>query len=206
MDGTNGLSASDVALLGKNGNGWNDASILWFVILIFAMGGFGAWGGRGAAPAPQYATTDQLTEGLNNNRVQDQLQQIALSSANNNYETAQLISAQTNSLMQQNYANQINVVQGFNQVNTNMMAQTNSLNSKLDALASKMDQCCCSIKTQMLQDKYEAAQRELTVAQNAISNYNQSQYILGQMGRYVAWAGQGSSAGAADAAAVKLGA
>lgn len=32
-----------------------------------------------------------------------------------------------------------------------------------------------------------------------ISNYNQSQYILSQMGRYVAWAGSGTPAGAASA-------
>ncbi len=47
--GTNGLSASDVALLtGRNGNngGWGDsgAGAWWLIILLLALGG---WGGRG---------------------------------------------------------------------------------------------------------------------------------------------------------------
>lgn len=195
MDST-AMTPADYAAVTRNaGNGWNDASILWFVILIFAMGGFGAWGGRGAGgpmPQQQYATTDQLTEGLNNNRIQDQLQQIALSSANNNYETAQLITQQTNALQQQNYANQINVVQGFNQVNTNLMSQTNTLASKLDQLAAHMDECCCSIKTQMMQDKYEALQNQYNQAQSVINSQATANRVLNAMGRYVAWEGSGS--------------
>lgn len=169
---------------------------MWFLALFIILfgGGYGGFGNRGVMP--NVATQEQLQEGLNNNLVQSQLQQIALSSANNNYETAQLINGQTTALMQQNNTNLINAIQGFNQVNLTLQNQTNVLSQQIQALLSKMDSCCCEIKSQMLQDKYEASQNQLLAARNDISNYNQSQYILGQMGRYVAWAGSGSPAAA----------
>lgn len=63
-------------------------------------------------------------------------------------------------------------------------------------LDAKMSQCCCEIKTQMLQNRLDEAERRNVVLQNAIDNANQSQYILGQLGRFVAWAGTGSQAAA----------
>ena len=44
----------------------------------------------------------------------------------------------------------------------------------------------------MLQDRLSDRDIQLATARNEISNYNQSQYLLGQMGRYVAWSGSGS--------------
>jgi hypothetical protein len=113
--------------------------------------------------------------------------------ANNNYETAQLISAQTNQMLQQNNTNLINAIQGFNQVNLGIQNQTNVLSGQLQALGAQLNECCCSIKTQMLEDKLADTQAKLVAAQNAISNANQSQYLLGQLGRFVAWAGDGTA-------------
>ena len=172
---------------------------MWFIALLILLfgGGIGGFGNRG--PMPNVVTQEQFQEGLNNNLVQSQLQQIALSSANNNYETAQLINGQTNALMQQNNTNLINAIQGFNQINLTIQNQTNVLAQQLQALYSKMDSCCCEIKTEMLQNKYEASQNQLLTARNDISNYNQSQYLLGQFGRFVPWAGSGSQAAAGAA-------
>ncbi len=75
-----------------------------------------------------------------------------------------------------NYANQINVVQGFN-----------AIQQAISALGYQMDSCCCSIKTQMLQDKYEALENQYRTAQNDLSNAAQSQYILNALGRFVAY-------------------
>lgn len=47
----------------------------------------------------------------------------------------------------------------------------------------------------MLQDRLENAQSVINSQAAQISNYNQSQYLLGQMGRFVAW----NPSGAADA-------
>jgi len=50
-----------------------------------------------------------------------------------------------------------------------------------------MDQCCCSIKTQMLQDKYEQLEDKYRSVQTDLSNAAQSQYILNALGRFVAY-------------------
>lgn len=179
------LTTGDLALM-RDGEGMGGNGFLYFlaIMFLFGMGGNGfGWGGRGpAGPAP--ASADQVNQGFMN----QQLQQIALSSANNNYETAQLINGQTNMLMQQNNTNLINAIQGFNQVNIS-----------LQNMMAKMDSCCCEIKTQMLQNRYEDERAKNVSLQNEISNFQQSQYILGQMGRWVAWVGSGSQASTAGA-------
>ena len=123
-----------------------------FLIIAVLFGGFGGFGfgGRGSE---NYATTEFVQSAINNQAVQTGLRDVLLSSANNNYETAQLINAQTNALQQQNYANQINVVQGFN-----------AIQQAIAALGYQMDSCCCSIKTQMLQDKYENLENQYRTA------------------------------------------
>ena len=149
------------------GSDWLGAFLI-IAVLFGGFGGFGFGGGNAAAAVDvNSAITNQtLTQGIQN---------ILLSSANNNYETAQLVTAQTRDIMTQGYTNQINAVQGFNQ-----------LQQQIAALGSRMDSCCCEIKTTLLQDKYDAAARELAKAQNEAVNAAQSQYLLGVMGKWVA--------------------
>ena len=159
---------------GMDGFGGGSAFIWIFGLLILLgmfNGGFGFGGNRGPAPATQ----EYVQTAIDNAGINSQLQQIALSSANNNYETAQLVTAQTRDIMTQGYTNQINAVQGFNQ-----------LQQQIAALGSRMDSCCCEIKTTLLQDKYDAAARELAKTQNEAVNAAQSQYLLGVMGKWVA--------------------
>ena len=179
------LTTGDLALMKDEGIGGSNSFLWIFALLILMFGGGGlGFGGRGPMPAG----ADQVNQGFTN----QQLQQIALSSANNNYETAQLINAQTNTLMQQNNTNLINAIQGFNQVNLGIQNQTNALSQQLMALQAKLDSCCCEIKTQMLQNRYEDERAANVALRNDISNYNQSQYLLGQTGRWVGWATSGS--------------
>lgn len=181
------LTTGDLALMKDDGFGGSN-SFLWIfalLILMFGGGGFGFGGGRGPMPAG----ADQVSQGFTN----QQLQQIALSSANNNYETAQLINAQTNAMMQQTNTNLINAIQGFNQVNLGIQNQTNMLSQQIQALQAKLDSCCCDIKTQMLQNRYEDERAANVALRNDISNYNQSQYLLGQTGRWVGWATSGTA-------------
>lgn len=56
------------------------------------MGGGNFLGNNGRG---DYVTQAQFADGLSNQSIQSQLQQIALSSANNNYETAQLLNQKT---------------------------------------------------------------------------------------------------------------
>ena len=186
-----GLSNSDVALLSGKNDGMFDGggAFFWiFALLILAGGGFGGFGNNNRG----YVTESDLTNQLNAQTTNQQLQQIALSSANNNYETARLVNEQTNALMNQNNTNLINAIQGFNQVNQNTSNLINQLSSKVDQLSYHLDQCCCEIKTQMLQNRLDDAQAALVAANGQISNANQSQYLLSQMGRWVGWATTGS--------------
>lgn len=166
----------------------NNFIYIFGLLLLFGMmnGGFGFGGNRGPMMPPDLVTTAQMQQGFDNQQTQGALQQLLVGTANNNYETAQLINAQTNALMQQNYTNQINAVQGFNQVNMNIQNQTNVLSQMLQALSAKVDSCCCEIKTQMLQNRLDEAERNNVAKDGIISNYNQSQYILGTMGKWVA--------------------
>lgn len=170
------LTASDAIALRDSGDGMfgGGNAFFWvFALLLLGNGGFYGNGGN--------VTQAELTNQLNAQTQQAQLQQIALSSANNNYETAQLIN-QTNS------TNLINAIQGFN-----------NLSQQISGLSAQLDTCCCSIKTQMLQDKLDEANAKIIAQQNEISNAQQTQQILNTLGRFVAWAGSGSQSYSAAA-------
>lgn len=169
----NSYSLADLAAV--KGDGMGGGGLLFFLVILFLfMGGGGNWGGNQNA---------NLNEALNNQTALLNQQQIMLSSANNNYETAQLINGQTNTIMQQNNTNLVNAIQGFNQ-----------LSSKIDQLSYHLDQCCCDIKTQMLQNRLDDANAALVAAQNSISNANQSQYLLSMLGKYTPTAGTAAGA------------
>lgn len=207
------LAPSDAALLAKDGDGmWGgNGAFFWvFALLLLSGGGFGNWGNNNQRG--DYVTQADLTNQLNAQSTQNQLNQLGIQMANQNYETARLVSDQTNQMLQQNNTNLINAIQGFNTVNQNMSAGFNTVNQNLNAgvaalanqinqLGYHLDQCCCDIKTQMLQNRLDDANAALVAAQNNISNYNQSQYILSQLGRFVAWTPSGSQAVTTSAAA-----
>lgn len=210
MGENSSMSPADIiALMGNRGFGSGDG-LGWLILILLFLGGFSGWGNRGPGPAPtpvvppNVATTTDVQTAVNNQTVNSGIQQILLSSANNNYETAQLVSQQTNALQQQNYANQINAIQGFNNLGMNVtsgfnntqnaiMAQTNALQQQISQLGYQMDQCCCSIKTQMLQDRLDDRNRQLAEANDKITSMQSANYILGNAGRFVAWAGSGSA-------------
>lgn len=157
---------------GMDGFGGGSAFVWIFGLLILLgmfNGGFGFGGGRGPAPATQ----EYVQTAIDNAGINSQLQQLALSTADNNYQTGILVTNQTRDLMQQNNTNLINAIQGFN-----------ALGNKMDALGFQLQSCCCDIKTQMLQNRLDDANAALVAAQGVISNANQTQYILSQLGSY----------------------
>lgn len=147
-----------------NGN-WGDWIGVFLIIAVLFGGGNGFFGNGNS----------QVDAAINNQTTQAGIRDVLLSSANNNYETAMLISNQTRDYMQSNYTNQINVVQGFN-----------AIQASLAGISSQLGSCCCEIKTQLLQDKYDAALRELAKAQTDASLAAQSAYLLNTMGKWVA--------------------
>ena len=159
------FSLADLAAVKDSGFG-GSGSWLFFIVILFLFMGGGNWGGSNAQAVDLSSQFAAQTSALNQ-------QQILLSSANNNYETARLIDSLGSSIMQQNNTNLINAIQGFN-----------LLGSKMDALGFQLNQCCCDIKTTMLQNRLDDANAALVAAQGAISNANQTQYLLSQLGSY----------------------
>ena len=163
------------------GSDWLGA---FLIIAILFGGGFGGFGGRG--PVPNLATVTDVNTAIANQSTQTGIQSVLLSSANNNYETARLIESQTMTLMNQNNTNLINAIQGFNSLGQQIMNQTNVLGSKLDQLGYEMENCCCSIKTLIKDNQIADLTNQLNQANNVAVNSAQSQYLLSQMGKWVA--------------------
>lgn len=179
-----GLSSSDVLALADRNDCIGSNGFFWvFALLLLNNGGFGYGGNNADFAISQNAQTQQL-------QMSDMANQLSQS----RFDIAQVVAQQTDVIRQQNDSNLINAIQGFNNLGLQITNQTNVLSNQLQELGSKMDSCCCSIKTQMLEDRLSDTQARLVTAQNAIDNANQSQYILSQMGRFVAWAGTGSPA------------
>ena len=148
-----GLSSSDVALLSRDDGMMGGGMLFWiFALLILAGGGNFGWGNNNQR---DYVTSSELSNALNAQTTQSQLQGLAVETSNNNYRTAELINAQTNLILQQNNTNLINAIQGFNQ-----------LGLQMQALSAQMNECCCSVKTMMLENRLEDAQAK-NVAQPA---------------------------------------
>ena len=190
-----GLSNSDVALLADRNDGMFSGgnAFFWvFALLLLNNGGFGGWGGNNSGLVSQA----DLAASQNAQTQQLQMQGISQQIAQNQFDIAQVIHEQTDTMINQNNSNLINAIQGFNNLGLQITNQTNVLAASIAALDAKVGTCCCEIKTQMLQDRLDEAERKNLQLENALNNANQSQYILGQLGRFVAWAGSGSQAAA----------
>ena len=153
------------------------------IAVLFGGGGFGFGGGNAAMAG--YATMADVNSAINNQSTQQALGAISLSSANNNYETARLISDQNLSMMQQNNTNLLTAVNGFNAISANIASGFNSVNQNIADLGYKMENCCCSIKTMLLENRLQDTQIALQNEQNIRVNQEQTQFLLSQLGNYV---------------------
>lgn len=149
-----------------------------FLIIALIFGGGGMFGYNGGA---NDALSNQIATGFNN----QQLNSIALSSANNNYETARLISDQSMLILNQNNTNLVNAIQGFNAVNQNISTQGSAIQQAIADLGYRLDKCCCDIKTQMLQDRLADANATIVSQNGIISNASQTEFLLSQLGKFV---------------------
>ena len=152
-----------------------------FLIIAVLFGGFGGGFGFGGNNAAY-----DVNAAINNQTVQQGIQNILLSSANNNYETARLIDNQTMFMTNQNNTNMLTAINGFNAVNQNITGGFNSVNQNIANLGYKMDECCCAIKTMLLENRLQDTQIALQNEQNKAINAEQSAYLLSVMGKWVA--------------------
>ena len=163
--------------------GFSSEWIFAFLIIAVIFGGFGGFGG-GNANVAAYATMADVNSALAAQTSALNQQNILLSSANNNYETARLISDQNMTMMGQQNSNLINAIQGFNQVSSSLANGFSAVNANIADLGYKMENCCCSIKTMLLENRLQDTQIALQNAQNIGIAAEQSQYILSQLGSF----------------------
>lgn len=147
MDGQ-GLSASDIALLNKDGGslGWGESSFMWiFALLILANGGFGGWGsGNAFANAIGYenlATSSEVQRGFDNQNSMANQREI-LAAVNNG--TAQSVAA-TN----QSFHDSLAAMQSlYNETARDIAA----LAVGQSDLRAAQDACCCSTKMAIMEN------------------------------------------------------
>ena len=157
---------------------------LFVIVILLVLFGFGGAGFGGNAAAVGYATMADVNSAINNQTTQQSLGAIALSSQNNNYETARLISEQNMNMMAQNNTNLINAIQGFNTTNQSIASGFASVNQNIADLGFKMERCCCDIKTTILENRLQDTQIALQSANTANIVNAQSQYLLSQLGTF----------------------
>ena len=166
----------------SNFGGW----IFCFLIIavIFGWGG-GGIGGNNAALAG-YATMADINSALAAQTSAANQQAIMLSSANNNYETSRLISDQNMTMLQQQNTGLLTAVNGYNAIAQSLTNGINSVNANIADLGFKLENCCCSIKTMMLENRLQDAERALADSRNVAVNQAQSEFLLNTMGKWVA--------------------
>ena len=165
----------------ENGSFFGSDWLGAFLIIAVLFGGFGGGFGFGVNNAAY-----DVNAAINNQTVQQGIQNILLSSANNNYETARLIDNQTMFMTNQNNTNMLTAINGFNATQQTITSGFNSVNQNIANLGYKMDECCCAIKTMLLENRLQDTQIALQNEQNKAINAEQSAYLLSVMGKWVA--------------------
>ena len=178
----------------------NGTNILWFLaFVLLAGGGLGGFFGNNRPIGPAPASIEDVNNAINNQSIQQQLSALGVETANNNYETAMLLNQQNNLMQQQNNTNLLTAVNGFNALTQQIQAYQAQVQQQISQLGYQMDRCCCEIKTQGLEFRLADAEAENIKLTNKLDNAQQTQTILGNLGRFVAWAGSGSQAAAVSA-------
>lgn len=138
MNESNGLTASDVALLtgnnnGNLGGGWG--GMIWlFAILALMGGGFnGGFGGGGYRP--QYATQDFVQAGMNFSDLQNQNRDI-LTAINNG--TASTVSAAKEA--------EYESIAVAKDIQNTIISQIGDVRTNQMQLLANQNDCCCSTK------------------------------------------------------------
>lgn len=175
------LSASDVALLSGNrdGFGWGDSSFLWiFALLILANGGFGGWGNNNFANAIGYenlATSNEVQRGFDNqNSMANQREILAAVNAG----TAQAVGA-TNQVYH-------DIVGYVGDKYDELARDIYGVGTAVQQGIANQNECCCAVKQMILetnaginagiaQNRYEAAMNTAAINANTTA---QTQKIL----------------------------
>ena len=154
--GENGLTASDVALMSRDGdsfgNGWG--GMIWLFAILAMMGGGFNWGGAGRG-YEQYATRDQVQNGFDTQNLQ----------------------AQTRDILAAVNAASMAGIQATNQVYHDVVNYVGDKYSELQRdvaglavgqanLLANQNECCGGLMRQLMQNNYDAALRDAATNAN----------------------------------------
>ena len=155
----NGLSASDVALMNRD-TGFGGEAFMWiFALLILAGGGFG-----GLGYGVNAVTQDAMQNGFNFNDLQDQNRDImgAITSG-----TAQSVATTNQTFHDSLFA--------LNDKYSELARDISGVNLQLQQVLSNQNECCCSTKMEIAQNRYESALNTAKINETTVA---QSQKIL----------------------------
>lgn len=156
----NGLSASDIALLGNNNGMWGEGgAFMWiFALLILAGGGFNGFGNNNFANAIGYenlATSNEVQRGFDNQNSMANQRDI-LNAVNAG--TAQSVAA-TN----QTFHDTLGIIQ--NRYDELARDISGLAVGQAQALANQ-NACCCATKELIMQNNYDSAMRDAATNAN----------------------------------------
>ena len=187
---TDGLTASDVAVLtgnnGRNNDGWGGDGCWWIILfLIFGMFGWGGygngWGGNGGANSPAfqgYATRADIDAALSTQGIESGIQNISTQLCDG-------FAGVNSNISNLGYQLQdccCQTQRAVDGVNYNMAMQTNTLQQALcsgfrDVIDSQNAGTQRIIDT-ITQDKIQSLQTELQSAQLQLANVSQTNNII----------------------------
>lgn len=160
----NGLSASDVALMNRD-TGFGGEAFMWiFALLILAGGGFGGLGYGGNA-----VTQDAMQNGFNFNDLQDQNRDIMNSITGG---TAQAVAA-TNQTFH-------DTLGALNDKYSELARDISAVNVSLQQAISNQNECCCSTKMEIAQNRYEAALNTASINANTTAQIQSVKDMIAQ--------------------------
>lgn len=135
----NGFSLADIKAVTENENGFGGGGSWWILLLFIILFGGGGfgWGGNRGVENAIASQAD-VQRGFNQQTTTSKLDELAYGMANSGYENMRL-----------NYQNQLSAVGAFN------------------ALGSQIDNCCCSTKMEIANNRYDA-ERNASAIQAAV--------------------------------------
>ena len=152
--GENGLTASDVALMSRNGDGWGNGwgGMIWLFAILAMMGGGFGWNGNGGN---SNAIQNDINRGFDNQNLQ----------------------AQTRDILAAVNAASMTGVQTTNQVYHDMVSYVGDKYSELQRdvaglavgqanLLAHQNECCSGLGRQLMQNNYDAALRDAATNAN----------------------------------------
>lgn len=161
--GENGLTASDVALMSRDGDGWGNGwgGMIWLFAILAMMGGGFGWNGNGGN---SNAIQNDINRGFDNQNLQAQTRDI-LAAVN----AASMTGVQTTNQVYHDIVSYVGDKYGELQRDVAGLAvgQAN--------LLANQNECCGGLTRQIMQNNYDAAMRDAATNANIAA---QSQKIL----------------------------